>query len=592
MTIDSTSSEFPGASRSWLQRMSIHRLGTLFQNPDWLITLTGFALVLLAALIRLIDINRGLWLDELHTSWAVSGYFTEVASRAAAGNQSPLYFFVLWPWVALFGQSELSLRWISVLSGTLITFAVWRIVAILSRSKWAGIFAAGLVAIDPFFIEYSQEARPYALLQLIGLLQIYFFFNLIVKDFPEVEKPATVNLKAVADHSTNADPVGRSPSETETSKRSRQADRIGLIACALVGFYLHLTAMLLTIAMLLIYATRLVWGGEAITRTHSWRFFDFGIVLIGCLPMWPILTAVSGRRANWELFVNDSTQTASIGFQLTGYMVPGLVIAGLLCFCRRPTRSNSDLMVLAMCYLIPILLAWMALKTGLAALYHHRYFMMGWTGAILMLTVAWGRLMETQTKWIRWVGGISVILVFSLSVGNNDLIKSAIQEKKLRMPFESPWNAAVKQANQQIQAYSSNQQTIVYLFPNLIEDRYLVPDPEIQADLSIQRYCLFPVRGIYSLATERAFAKSTLFRPRFSQQDVAELQDAKSVILMIRGNEPIQSDILNEFAKFGFQHDLFFVIKWHQAFPVRGAPGNFISVYQFEIGPPEPGSAN
>ncbi|MEZ6075018.1 MAG: hypothetical protein R3C56_04880 [Pirellulaceae bacterium] len=39
--------------------------------------------------------TESLWLDELHTSWVVAGPWSDVASRARQGNQSPLFFWVL-----------------------------------------------------------------------------------------------------------------------------------------------------------------------------------------------------------------------------------------------------------------------------------------------------------------------------------------------------------------------------------------------------------------------------------------------------------------------------------------------------------------
>ena len=39
--------------------------------------------------------NDLLWLDELHTGWVVDApAFSDIASRAADGNQTPVYFWI------------------------------------------------------------------------------------------------------------------------------------------------------------------------------------------------------------------------------------------------------------------------------------------------------------------------------------------------------------------------------------------------------------------------------------------------------------------------------------------------------------------
>jgi len=59
-----------------------------------------------------------LWLDELHTAWAVDGHLPKVAGRAADGNQNPLFFWLTWIVAQLFGRGHLALRLISVVAGT------------------------------------------------------------------------------------------------------------------------------------------------------------------------------------------------------------------------------------------------------------------------------------------------------------------------------------------------------------------------------------------------------------------------------------------------------------------------------------------
>ena len=79
----------------------------------------------------------------------------------------PLSYALAWGWVRLFGDGEVGLRSLTALLGTAlvpVTFLAAREVV----SRRAAVVAAGLVALAPFLVWYSQEARAYALLALLG----------------------------------------------------------------------------------------------------------------------------------------------------------------------------------------------------------------------------------------------------------------------------------------------------------------------------------------------------------------------------------------------------------------------------------------
>ena len=86
-----------------------------------------------------------------------------------------MYFFIVKVIVTIIGHSELSLRLLSVLSGVGLVLASFFVVMRLTGNRIAALLSAWLVAIDPYFVEYSQEARPYAFLQLAGLIQLSLF---------------------------------------------------------------------------------------------------------------------------------------------------------------------------------------------------------------------------------------------------------------------------------------------------------------------------------------------------------------------------------------------------------------------------------
>src|SRR5262245_22650432 len=117
---------------------------------------------LVAAAVRIEPLRESLWLDELHTAWCAVGSLDELAQRAAIGNQGPLFYWLEWLLLGLFGPSELALRLPSFLAGSMLPMAVYFFARRLGTAGM-GVLAAALVAVDPLGIFYSSEARPYAL---------------------------------------------------------------------------------------------------------------------------------------------------------------------------------------------------------------------------------------------------------------------------------------------------------------------------------------------------------------------------------------------------------------------------------------------
>lgn len=89
----------------------------------------------------------------------------------------PLYYFFLNLWMHLFGNSEASLRSLSLLASV----GSIPLLYILGRtllSAEAGIYAAFIFSFAPMQIAYAQEARPYSLLVFFALLSTWFAVNL------------------------------------------------------------------------------------------------------------------------------------------------------------------------------------------------------------------------------------------------------------------------------------------------------------------------------------------------------------------------------------------------------------------------------
>ncbi|HXB63746.1 MAG TPA: glycosyltransferase family 39 protein [Solirubrobacteraceae bacterium] len=123
------------------------------------------ALLILAAALRLSTLHlQSFWYDEayvpvhtLHPS--LTATLRSVVHRE---NTPPLWYVLIWAWSRLFGTGEVALRLPSALAGIATVAFAWGIGSELAGRR-AAIATAVLVAFNPLFVWYSQEARAYGL---------------------------------------------------------------------------------------------------------------------------------------------------------------------------------------------------------------------------------------------------------------------------------------------------------------------------------------------------------------------------------------------------------------------------------------------
>jgi uncharacterized membrane protein len=141
------------------------------------------AILLLAFLLRIAYLDaESLWGDEAMS--AVVGNTdlpSAIENRSTGGGAAGfLYFLALHFWLGV-GQSEFAVRLLSVIFGVLGVAGMFPLAALVG-GKRLGVISAFAVAISPFRIWYSQEARTYSLLLLLTVLGVYFFFRLLRED--------------------------------------------------------------------------------------------------------------------------------------------------------------------------------------------------------------------------------------------------------------------------------------------------------------------------------------------------------------------------------------------------------------------------
>ncbi|PDW01513.1 glycosyltransferase family 39 protein [Candidatus Viridilinea mediisalina] len=128
-------------------------------------------LTLLAFGLRMYRLDyRDYWDDEIISTFAARpDALTILTSISDYSVHPPFYYLSLHFWMQLFADDLFTIRVFSVLTSTLCVPLIYRLGQQLANSK-VGLMAAALLAISPFQIFHSQQARMYPMLTLLVLL--------------------------------------------------------------------------------------------------------------------------------------------------------------------------------------------------------------------------------------------------------------------------------------------------------------------------------------------------------------------------------------------------------------------------------------
>lgn len=409
------------------------------------------AILVLATWLRLHDARESLWLDELHTAWCVEGDLSDVAPRAALGNQAPLYFAAQWFVVQLLGPSELSLRLLSLLCGIALPAALYVVVMRWSASAPAALLAAALAAVDPLAIFYAQEARPYAAVQLLALGHVYLFSRL-------VQQP-TVALRG------------------------------GWIATAALLFYLHYTAALVLVAEVACYL--LLWAVQHPQLKHGvWAFLgDLLLVGLLCLPATNQLREIAARRENWAAFVHPQPLWSLLTLFPGGLAAP-FILVELLLGLRSQRQAGCRVTLLPAAVVLsllfmPLVVAWITTAAGTAHLFFPRYLIASSTAAYILAAMCVDLAPQRAGRWIVALGLVAAAIFTS------GIIDQLRYDGRVHAQRKENWRGAIAHLNSAL----SQQRLPVLVRSGLIEADAL----RTSADENLRNYCLYPVTALYPL---------------------------------------------------------------------------------------------
>jgi len=128
-----------------------------------------FFILIIAFYLRLYRLGyHDLWYDEVGT--------VNYAEYPWGNWNAPLYWILLHYWIKIFGISEFSLRFPSLIFNFLSVILVFFLGKRLFNEK-VGIVASFFIALSSLHLWYAQEARDYSMMLFFGTLSSYLLFR-------------------------------------------------------------------------------------------------------------------------------------------------------------------------------------------------------------------------------------------------------------------------------------------------------------------------------------------------------------------------------------------------------------------------------
>ena len=480
------------------------------------------------------------WLDELHTAWVTGGSLPDVWSRAAIGNQSPFYFWLVWPIVQFFGSE--SIRWLSLVAGMGLMLLSAGLTWKWTRSFLASLVVVWLIAIDPTFIFYSTEARPYALLELLGLIQACLFWRLLTSVEAE-QKRSQFGLAVI----------------------------LALVSAAI--FYTHYTGVWLFVAEIVfitVYMLVCKRHGASHRQVLKLTLLTALLTICICLPAVWNLIDVFDRRGNWSPVVSRKKLINDLSEPwLKQIAIPFLLVL-IVCilewlfkvrsigFSRNQAIDSAEAGTTNKLTKVSFLILWCVVPVAcvlgldyfeIAPLALYRYTLIG-AVAVPLFAAACVHLPHSRIGQLL-VGSLIIIVSLFQNLEPEKqkftpLIEHLIKNRTPPGMRSEDWSEPIATIN----AVTEKQNHPVFLFANLIED----VDALTNNDEAFQEYLRFPLNGVEVLDTNHrtVIAVPTWSENHFREEDIRLMKEQGGVWLVIRARKKhtdyISDQLLRQFS--------------------------------------------
>ncbi len=462
---------------------------------------------LLAIAVRLPSCSESFWLDELHSAWSVWGRFDHVAARAAAGNQAPIYFWGLWIWRLIVGDSELVLRLSSVLATAAAAVVMSAAVYRTYQSALASAVAGAVIALESDAIFYGTELRPYAVVILCSAVAVGLTMSNNQTRWHHMTAIVTVAVAAACQPTSLGVlalfVIARFAWSRGLHTASPAIGRPGLI---LVLFVVLIASTAWPIASVL---------GQAWQNRSQWQSFGAARSIMQIWQAWPWFSLI-GIPFAWRLLQRrhrvDSRTIDAATKAVCPFWLPGLVA------------------------IFSVLGYWLIAYLQIAPIFHRRYFvaalpLLAWTAGAAIAPLRSVHSHELQPLGAgvlaRTMMALAILLTLMFQQGTMAKLSSG---KFQLIRRGEDWRGAVAWINERIDPTET-----VYLSAGLIESPRLLTTNDPQSIVKAQWYLTFPLSGPYRCdnvvavdLTARASRPGVMI-VRTGRQTAAELARGRTV---------------------------------------------------------------
>jgi uncharacterized membrane protein len=318
----------------------------------------------------------------------------EIWAGSARDVHPPGYYELLHFWITLFGSSEAAVRGLSTLAGVLVIPLGYVIVRKIAGTR-AAILACFMLALAPFLVRYSQEARMYGVLGLFLLAALYSVTKIVER--PKLYWPYVVYALAIA-----------------------------------AGMYIHYFTVLAVAAfwLFLILQTPIKKWKIGKTLWLSWQWWVANIAaLVLFLPWLPNLLAQlrRGQGLSWLAPATFKTLPDTLWqfFSFTDgrclntiiyWLAPLLILAAVMYVWLRDKTEHKFARLLILYAFVPIAVG--LLISIKKPIFHERYFAFAAIGIYMLVAIAIDWLTGKQ-RWLFVI--LAAIILLGECVGIYDV---------------------------------------------------------------------------------------------------------------------------------------------------------------------------
>lgn len=122
-------------------------------------------------------ISQSFWRDEAFSALISSKSISEIISLSMRDTNPPLFYIVSHFWIILFGNTEISLRSLTLIFHLLTVFGIYLISKNFFNSTKSQVAITLAVLLNPFLMQYAFEVRSYSLLICLTVFALFFTIN-------------------------------------------------------------------------------------------------------------------------------------------------------------------------------------------------------------------------------------------------------------------------------------------------------------------------------------------------------------------------------------------------------------------------------